>query len=215
MWHRLFRLPFSVSATYFGYGATSGAAHAACDQDNAAGDRGWSGGVVGVWPAGVGPTGRLCWAAGGALSALEGHGPQPACIFVDSALPAHAVGCSVRVSCSANSELYEGMRVVCVWVRHFFTIGPPIWEPEPGSAPSCMFYIASACPSGCALHTRQVHTAHFTCSFSHHKDMLCIVGAGDQVSDLESDPAVEAAHLPSRAPLKRVSRLFALSSRCS
>ena len=69
---------------------------------------------------------RLCWAAGGALSALEGHGPQPACIFVDSALPAHAVGCSVRVSCSANSELYEGMRVVCVWVRHFFTIGPPI-----------------------------------------------------------------------------------------
>ena len=66
-----------------------------------------------MWPAGVGPTGWLFWAAGGALGALEGHGPQLACIFVDSALPAHAEGCSVRVSCSANFLLHMGMRHVC------------------------------------------------------------------------------------------------------
>ena len=72
---------------------------------------------MGVWPAGVGPTGRLFWAAGGALGALEGHGPQPVCIFVDSALPAHAVGCSVRVSCSTNFLLHEGMLVVCIACR--------------------------------------------------------------------------------------------------
>ena len=80
---------------------------------------------MGVGPAGVGPTGLLLWAAGGALGALEGHGPQPVCIFVDSALPAHAVGCSVRVSCSTNFLLHEGMLVVCVRVRHFFTSPPP------------------------------------------------------------------------------------------
>ena len=80
---------------------------------------------MGVWPAGVGPTGRLFWAAGGALGALEGHGPQPVCIFVDSALPAHAVGCSVRVSCSTNFLLHEGMRVVFVARCLFPTFRPP------------------------------------------------------------------------------------------
>ena len=53
------------------------------------------------------------------------HGQPRVCIFVDSALPAHAVRCSVRVSCSTNFLLHEGMLVVCVRVRRFLTIAPP------------------------------------------------------------------------------------------
>ena len=48
--------------------------------------------------AGVGSVERPVWAAGGALGALKGHGQPRVCIFVDSALPAHAVRCSVRAS---------------------------------------------------------------------------------------------------------------------
>ena len=43
-------------------------------------------------------------------------------VFARSAL---AMGCSVRASCSTNFLLHVGMLVVCVRVRHFFTIAPP------------------------------------------------------------------------------------------
>ena len=65
------------------------------------------------------------WAAGGALGALEGTGRRASCIFVDYALPAHAVGCSMRVSCSANFLLHEGMYVMGVARCLFWSTGPP------------------------------------------------------------------------------------------
>ena len=70
------------------------------------------------------------WAADGARGALESRVARADTRarfvhFVYSALPAHAVRCSMRVSCSTNFLLHEGMRVVCVRVRHFFTIAPP------------------------------------------------------------------------------------------
>ena len=79
--------------------------------------------------AGVGSAEGSLWAAGGALGALEGHGQPRVCIFVDSALPAHAVRRSVRVSCSTNFLLHEGMLVVCVRVRRLFSFAPPTIAP--------------------------------------------------------------------------------------
>ena len=84
---------------------------------------------MGVRRAGVGSAEGPLWAAGGALGALEGHGQPRVCIFVDSALPAHAVRCSVRVSCSTNFLLHEGMLVVCVRVRRLFSFAPPTIAP--------------------------------------------------------------------------------------
>ena len=83
------------------------------------------GGKVGWWACGGRAWGRRTGRSG-PLTALEGHGQPRVRIFFDSALPAHAVGCSVRASCSTNFLLHEGMLVVCVRVRHFFTSPPPI-----------------------------------------------------------------------------------------
>ena len=80
---------------------------------------------MGVRRAGVGSAEGPLWAAGGALGALEGHGQPRVRIFIDSAFPAHAVRCSVRVSCSTNFLLHEGMLVVCVRVRRLFSTTPP------------------------------------------------------------------------------------------
>ena len=79
---------------------------------------------MGWWACGGRAWGRRAGRSG-PLEALEGHGQPCVRIFIDSALPAHAVGCSVRASCSTNFLLHEGMLVVCVRVRHFFTIAPP------------------------------------------------------------------------------------------
>ena len=81
--------------------------------------------MVGERRAGVGPAEGPLWAADGARGALEWHGPTRVRVLFISALPAHAVRCSVRVSCSTNFLLHEGMLVVCVRVRHFFTSPPP------------------------------------------------------------------------------------------
>ena len=80
---------------------------------------------MGVRRAGVGPAEGPLWAADGARGALEWHGPTRVRVLFISALPAHAVRCSVRASCSTNFLLHVGMRVVCVRVRNFFTIAPP------------------------------------------------------------------------------------------
>ena len=65
-----------------------------------------------------------------AAASLKGHGQPRVRIFIDSALPAHAVRCCVRVSCSTNFLLHEGMLVVCVRVRRFLTIAPPTLTPR-------------------------------------------------------------------------------------
>ena len=75
--------------------------------------------------AGVGPAEGPLWAADGARGALEWHGPTRVRVLFISALPAHAVRCSVRVSCSTNFLLHEGMLAVCAPVRRLFSTGPP------------------------------------------------------------------------------------------
>ena len=82
------------------------------------------GGKVGWWACGGRAWGRRTGRSG-PLTALEGHGQPSVHIFIDSAPPAHAVRCCVRVSCSTNFLLHEGMLVVCVRVRRLFSTAPP------------------------------------------------------------------------------------------
>ena len=101
------------------------------------------GGEVGWWACGGRAWGRRTGRSG-PLTALKGHGQPRVRIFIDSALPVHAVRCCVRVSCSTNFLLHEGMLVVCVRVQHFFTIAPP--RPATGAADH-----ARHCPHSPAL----------------------------------------------------------------
>ena len=63
----------------------------------------------------------------------SGMGPTSASVLLISALPAHAVRCSVRVSCSTNFLLHEGMLVVCVARRFFRSITPPTCQTGQGT----------------------------------------------------------------------------------
>ena len=68
---------------------------------------------------------RPFWAVGGprgVLLPMRENLSRVHDVFARSAL---AMGYSVRASCSTNFLLHVGMLVVCVRVRHFFTIAPP------------------------------------------------------------------------------------------
>jgi hypothetical protein len=86
---------------------------------------GWWGGVVGARGRSAAAVARPLWAVGGphgVLSAMRQNRSRVHDVFARSA---HAMGFSMRALASTNFLLHVGMLVVCVRVRHFFTIAPP------------------------------------------------------------------------------------------
>ena len=81
--------------------------------------------MLGLRWGGVGPADRPLWAAGGALGALEAHGPKSARVLVNFSRLGLLCALCMRASCSKNFFLYVGMRVVCVARRPFWSFGPP------------------------------------------------------------------------------------------
>ena len=86
-----------------------------------------------VW--GDGGTGAQCGGGGAAVLGRGrlarrafAHGCVTAGVHVVFARSAHAVGCSMRASCSTNFLLHVGMCVVCVARRPFRSIAPPSYK---------------------------------------------------------------------------------------
>ena len=91
-----------------------------------AGRRGeWWCGVMGARGRSAAAVGRPFWAVGGSRGVAFAHGCVMAGVHVVFARSAHAVGCSMRASCSTNFLLHVGMCVVCVARRPFRSIAPP------------------------------------------------------------------------------------------
>ena len=89
--------------------------------------------MLGLRRGGVGPADRPLWAAGGALGALEAHGPKSARVLVIFSRSGLLCALYMRASRSKNFFLYVGMRVVCVARRPFWSIAPPTPTPKGGS----------------------------------------------------------------------------------